>query len=257
MKALRAAWRLARAIAQVVKGFITIKRHFGGASPAQRQAHVQAWAFGFLEVLGVKLDVRGAPLADAGRGLLLVANHVSWLDILVLLAVRPVRFVSKSEVAHWPVIGPMATGAGTLYIERSSKRDAMRVMHQMADALKAGDCVGVFPEGTTGDGTALLPFHANLLQAGISAPAAALPVVMAFMDPETGTLSQAARYVDDDNLLSSMLRLLGSPGIEARLQFLQPTEAQDLDRRAWALALRAQMSAAHGALIQKAAVGRS
>jgi 1-acyl-sn-glycerol-3-phosphate acyltransferase len=253
MKALRAAFlaalRLLRVLAHVVQGYCTIKFKFEKASAAQRQAHVQQWAAGFCAILGVQLHVKGDAQIAHSQGLLLVSNHISWLDILVLLAVRPVRFVSKSEVAHWPLLGMMATGAGTLYIERASKRDAMRVMHQMADALRSGDCVGVFPEGTTGDGTTLLPFHANLLQAGVSAQVPALPVVMAFIDPSTGDISQAASYLADDTLASSMWKLLSTQGIEVRLQFLPLHASQALDRRAWAQALRADMVTAHAELI--------
>src|SRR5207342_3377123 len=94
--------------------------------------------------------------------MMLVANHISWLDILVLHASRHCRFVSKSDVAHWPLIGRLATAAGTMYIERESRRDALRIVHHMTEALASGDILAVFPEGTTSDGVTLLPFHANL-----------------------------------------------------------------------------------------------
>ena len=112
--------------------------------------------------------------------MLLVANHISWLDILVMHAARHCRFVSKADVRHWPLIGTLATGGGTLYIERESRRDAMRVVHHMAESLKRGEIVAVFPEGTTSDGVALLPFHANLIQAAISADAPVQPVALSF-----------------------------------------------------------------------------
>ena len=108
-----------------------------------------------LERLGVELELRGNP-ALAGP-LLLVANHISWLDIIVLHAARHCRFVSKANVRHWPIIGSLATGAGTLYVERESRRDAMRVVHRMVAALQAGDVLAVFPEGTTGDGSRSCP----------------------------------------------------------------------------------------------------
>jgi 1-acyl-sn-glycerol-3-phosphate acyltransferase len=113
---------------------------------------------------------------------LLVANHISWLDIVVLHAARHCRFVSKAMCKRWPLIGTLATGAGTLYIERESRRDAMRVVHHMADALQAGDILAVFPEGTTSDGISLLPFHANLIQAAVSAGAPVQPVALRFID---------------------------------------------------------------------------
>ena len=118
-----------------------------------------------LTVMGIRLECAGA-LQPAP--VLLLANHVSWLDILAIDAWRPVRFVSKADVRKWPLLGFMVACGGTLFIERERKRDALRVVHQVADALRAGASVAVFPEGTTGAGPLLLPFHANLLQAAIS-----------------------------------------------------------------------------------------
>ena len=86
-------------------------------------------------------------------------------------AARYCRFISKSDVQGWPIVGTLATAAGTLYIERASRRDALRMVRGMADALRAGEVLAVFPEGTTGDGRTLLPFHANLLEAAVQAGA--------------------------------------------------------------------------------------
>jgi 1-acyl-sn-glycerol-3-phosphate acyltransferase len=170
---------------------------------------------------------------------LLVANHISWLDILVMHAARHCRFVSKSDVKHWPVIGMLATGGGTLYIERESRRDAMRVVHRMADSLRAGDIVAIFPEGTTSDGLSLLPFHANLIQAAVSAGAPAQPVALQFIETATGRPSTTPCYVGDDTLLASMWRTLAGPAITAVVTYGQPQRAQGRDRRAWAADLQA------------------
>ena len=121
------------------------------------------------------------------RATLVTANHVSWLDIAAVHAVCPqARFVSKADVRHWPLLGWLIGAVGTLFIERERKRDAMRVVHQMAESLIAGDVVAVFPEGTTGDGRALLPFHANLLQAAIAAEAPVQPVALRYTEPGLG-----------------------------------------------------------------------
>jgi 1-acyl-sn-glycerol-3-phosphate acyltransferase len=170
--------------------------------------------------------------------MLLVANHISWLDILVMHAARHCRFVSKADVKHWPLIGTLATGAGTLYVERESRRDAMRVVHHMADALRSGDVLAVFPEGTTSDGRTLLPFHANMLQAAISADAPAQPVALSFVDAASGQLSLAASYVGDDTLVGSLWRTLTAPPLAAVVTFGMPQHAQGRERRAWAAALR-------------------
>jgi 1-acyl-sn-glycerol-3-phosphate acyltransferase len=182
------------------------------------------------------LQLRGTPPA---RGpVLLVANHISWLDILVMHAARHCRFVSKAQVKHWPLIGTLATGAGTLYIERESRRDAMRVVHHMADSLRAGDVLAVFPEGTTSDGRKLLPFHGNLIQAAISADVPVQPVALSFIDRASGAPSLAARYIDDDTLVESLWRTLTAPPLAAVVVFGEPERAQGRDRRSWAQELR-------------------
>ena len=137
---LSAAWRLLRAVGHVLRGLWVIRTEFGCLTPDACALLVRTWSRQMLAILGVELVLRGH--APERGPVLLVANHISWLDILVMNAAHPARFVSKADVKHWPVLGALITGAGTLYIERESRRDAMRVVHQMADALKAGDKIG-------------------------------------------------------------------------------------------------------------------
>lgn len=190
-----------------------------------------------LALLGVRLMVEGTPPVHGP--MLLIANHVSWLDILTLHAARHVRFVSKADVKHWPLIGTLATGAGTLYIERERKRDAVRVVHHMTEALRQGDLISVFPEGTTNDGRTMLPFHANLLQAAISSGARVQPVGLRFADAATMETSTAPRYVDDDNLATSLWNTLRAPPLIAIVRFGEPQPSAGRDRRPWALSLHA------------------
>jgi 1-acyl-sn-glycerol-3-phosphate acyltransferase len=236
MNSLRAAWRLGRALVHAVAGLATILVRFPRMSEQQRHARVQAWALKMLTVLGIRLELRGRP--PVSGPVLLVANHISWLDILVMQAARHCRFVSKSDVRRWPLIGALATGAGTLYIERESRRDAMRVVHHMAESLKCGDVLAVFPEGTTSNGVALLPFHANLIQAAISAGAPVQPVALSFVDTQTRSVSLAPCYIDDDTLVASVWRTLTAPAITAVVHYGEPQAAQGRDRRTWAGQLR-------------------
>ncbi len=244
MKSLAAAWTLLRALWHAVAGWLTIVFVFPRLSPPQRDARVQVWARQMLAVLGIDLRLHGTP--PAGGPVLLVANHISWLDILVMHAARHCRFVSKSELRGWPLIGTLATGAGTLYIERASRRDAMRVVHQMADSLKAGEVLAVFPEGTTSDGISLLPFHANLIQAAVSAGAPVQPVALSFLDGRTGAPTLAPCYIGDDTLIGSIWRTLTTPGTVAVVRYGQPQQAQGRDRRVWAADLREAVAALRG-----------
>ena len=238
---LVALWRLMRASAHVLRGLWTIRREFGRLTPEQRALRVRGWSRHMLALMGVTLEVRGTP--PAGGPLLLAANHISWLDILVMDAAHPARFVSKADVKHWPVLGALITGAGTLYIERTSRRDAMRVVHQMAAALSAGDTLAVFPEGTTGDGRALLPFHANLIQAAIAAHAPVLPVALRYLDGDTGAVSDAPLFLGETTLLQSVWRTLRADGLQACVRLGEPQMARERDRRAWAADLQQAVGA--------------
>jgi 1-acyl-sn-glycerol-3-phosphate acyltransferase len=232
MNRLRAVGRLMRGMLHVVAGFWLIYVRFPQLQPSHREAAVQAWAQRMLVLWGIRLEVMGEP--PHSGPVLVVANHISWLDILVLHAARHCRFVSKSDVKHWPLIGALATGSGTLFIERASRRDAMRVVHHMADALRAGEVVAVFPEGTTGDGIHMLPFHGNLIQAAISANAPVVPVALRFADSLSGQTSLAPCYIGEDTLLGSLWRTLCTPGITAIVSFGVPQHAEGRDRRVWA-----------------------
>jgi 1-acyl-sn-glycerol-3-phosphate acyltransferase len=238
---LVALWRLLRVSAHVLRGLWIIRREFGRLKPDQRALRVREWSRQMLAIMGVTLVVRGTPPV---RGpVLLVANHISWLDILVMDAAHPARFVSKADIKHWPVLGALITGAGTLYIERASRRDAMRVVHQMAAALTAGDTLAVFPEGTTHDGRTLLPFHANLIQAAISAHAPALPVALQYLDGASGAISDAPLFVGETTLLQSIWRTLRADGLQACVHFGEPQSANNRERRTWAADLQQAVGA--------------
>ncbi len=240
MKYLRvranACWRLLCVLTHILGGMWTILLVFPRLSTEQQEMRVQAWASAMLGRFGIDLVVEGQ--APEGGPVLLAANHISWLDIVVIHAARHCRFVSKAELRSWPLIGVLARGAGTLFIERESRRDSMRVVHHMAERLRAGDVLAIFPEGTTSDGISLLPFHANLFQAAISADAPVLPMALRFVDRATGAHSLVPCYIGDDTLIGSMWRTLCSPGISVVLTFGEPQHAQGRDRRTWAADLR-------------------
>jgi 1-acyl-sn-glycerol-3-phosphate acyltransferase len=241
MKLAVATVRFLRGLVHALGGLFTIVFVFPRLSEAQRQDRVQAWAAGLLPVVGIRLEVHGAPV-DRGP-VLMVANHLSWLDITVLHAGRHCRFVSKAEVHHWPIIGRLASGAGTLFIERESRRDALRVVHHMAEALRAGDVLAVFPEGTTSDGQDVLPFHANLLQAAITADAPVQPVALDYLEAATRQAARGPLYIDDDTLVGSIWRTLTGPPVVAVVRYGSLQRADGRGRRAWAQGLREAVQA--------------
>ncbi len=240
----RACWRLLWALGHIAGGIWTILTRFPQLGQSEKEARVHVWAQAMLQGVGITLAVQGVPVA--GGPALLVANHLSWLDIVVMHASRYCRFVSKSDIKHWPLIGTLAGGAGTLYIERESKRDAHRVVHQMAERLQLGEVLAVFPEGTTGDGIRLKPFHANLLQAAISADAPVQPMALRFMDADTGQTCFAPRYIDDDSIFVSIWETLCVENLRAEVVFGELQRCHGRDRRAWAADLQREVERLRG-----------
>ena len=236
MKLWRVASTLLRSLVHIARGYWTIRTRFSALPKDERERQVQAWAQQMLRIAGITLEVRGA--SPSSGPVLLVANHISWLDILVMHAAHYCRFISKADIKTWPVVSTLSDGAGTLYIERESRRDAHRMVHQMADRLKAGDVLAVFPEGTTGDGVTLKHFHANLVEAAIEAGVPVQPVALQFVDAATGQLSFAPRYVDDDTLMQSLWNTLTAPPLRAVVTYGAPQLAGGRNRREWAHSLR-------------------
>lgn len=239
MSRLVAIGKLLVVVPHIAVGLFTIYGYFPRLSQTQRNSRIEVWAGALLNKLAIKLVVKGVP-PSAGP-VLLVANHISWLDILVMHAARHCRFVSKSDVKGWPVFGTLATAGGTLYIQRESRRDAMRMVNDMSDALKEGHILAVFPEGTTGNGVDLLPFHGNLLESAVQAQAPVQPVALQFVDEHSGEVSQGPSYVGDESLFGSLWRTLNTPGIVAVVTYGEPQAAAGRDRRAWAADVKGEI----------------
>lgn len=237
----RAVWRLLRAVSHLLLGAWKMLICFPFWSAAERQDRIQCWSHRLLDCLGVALQLRGQALA--GGPLLLVANHVSWLDIASIHAVGYCRFVAKANVRQWPLIGFLAEGTGTLFVQRESPRDASRVVQQMVQSLRQGEVVALFAEGTTSDGTGVLPFRGGLLQAAIAVDCPIQALALKFIDSATGAHSAAACYVGQDTLLLSLWRIVCASGLTVQIT-LGPTQCvAGRDRRTLALELGQQVAA--------------
>ena len=237
MRTARALWRILRAAVHLLHGTLICAFTFHRLSFAEQQRQVQWWSARMLDTLGIALHSEGTP---RGGSTLVVANHISWLDILAINAVQPSRFVSKSDVRRWPLIGWLVASAGTLFIERERKRDALRVVHQVAEALTLGQTIAVFPEGTTSEGHGVLPFHANLLQAAVATCTPVQPVGLRFSD-RAQPVSQAAAYVGDTHLLRSLWSVVTAHGMRAQVTWLSPVDTGLVDRRLLAEGVREQI----------------
>ena len=154
-------------IAHVLRGVITLLFFFPFISIQSKQQHIQRWSRRLLKIFGIQLQVENANLIST-ESFLLASNHVSWMDIHVINAFKPIRFVAKSEVASWPIFGWMAKQLGTVFIRRDSSRHARQVVGQLADLLKT-QSICIFPEGTSTIGISVQPFKANLFEAAVLA----------------------------------------------------------------------------------------
>jgi len=223
----RAVWRLMRVIAHLLSVAVIMPRAFARANQTQRDALMQRWNADVLRLLGVQRMVHGELSSEAA---LFISNHVSWIDIMTINSVRANRFVSKKEVADWPIVGAMVTLVGTLYVDRSQRRDAQRVLREMTSSLQQARSIVVFPEGTTGPGPQLLHFHANLMQSAIDASAPVQPVVIRYADSQHA-FSPAPVYVGDTSMLESLWWIACAEGLTVHVQVLPPRLPPHVDRR--------------------------
>lgn len=203
---------------------------FPRVAPPRRQALIRRWSARLLAILNVETRVSGWPAGGLPGNLLIVANHISWLDIFVLNAVQPSRFVGKAELKRWPLVGRLIADCGTLFIERGRRREAHRINDHARAALASGDVIAIFPEGTTTDGTELLPFHGSLLQPVIDAQGHVLPVAIRYRGRD-GAHNDAPAYVADTSFLASLWRLLRERELVVLLDLAPPLLAQGRHRR--------------------------
>jgi 1-acyl-sn-glycerol-3-phosphate acyltransferase len=227
---VRVGWHLSVGIAMAALVF-------PAAGRAQRRARVQKWSRGLLDILSVRVKVSGEYAPPPGAPLMLAANHVSWLDIIALNAVLPSRFVAKSELRAWPMIGRMSEQVGTLFIRRARRRDILRVNNELAQAMRDGDVVAVFPEGTTTDGATILKFHASLLQPAVLTGALLRPVAMRYVNPD-GTPCRDAAFTGNRSLWDSLRLIVAQREMIAELEFLPAVENDGRHRRHLACAAR-------------------
>jgi len=199
----------------LVYGALQVALLFPLAGTTRRQDLKRRWSRQLLSLLGIRVEADADELVALDSGLL-VANHVSFIDIFVINALLPSAFVAKSEVAQWPLIGWLSSRTGTVFIERGSRRAAHCTQRQMLEALAAGQRLAIFPEGTTSAGHGLLPFHAALFQSAIDAAAPVHAIALAYCGVD-GARSEAPAYIDDIGLLQCLLSVLRSGGLVARI----------------------------------------
>lgn len=218
---------------------------------ARRERLVRRWARAVLRAFGVRVTVRRHAPEPVVGGELVVANHISWLDIPLVASVLPGRMLAKREIRHWPLLGPLAALGGTLFIDRDRLRALPAAVRTVTTALRAGSRVVVFPEGSTWCGRGGGAFRPAVFQAAIDAGATVRPVRIAYRTthpaagvPEpaadaSGQAAGAVAFVGDDPLAASLWRVVRAAGLTARVDVLAPVPVHGEDGRR-ALARRAR-----------------
>lgn len=225
MSLLRFIPRCLLVIFLVLLGLLLVGTVYPFVGLRGRAALNRTWSRCLMKICGIRLTVRGAPIFDTA--VLLVANHVSWIDIFVINAVRATAFVAKSEIRRWPVVGWLVAGAGTLFIERGQRHAVQAVSTAMQRRFSHGEAVGLFPEGTTTEGFDLLPFHGSLFEPARQAQVSIQPLALRFM--RDGKRDAFAAFVGEETLVANLWRVLGTRGLAVEAIFLAPLALSHAD----------------------------
>jgi 1-acyl-sn-glycerol-3-phosphate acyltransferase len=234
---IKLAVRLFRVFLHLFSGLATCALVFPWIGAARRQARIRSYSRRLLAICGVSLEQDGAALEHA----LVVANHVSWLDIFVINSLHPCRFVAKSEIRDWPLLGWLVAQAGTVFIARGSRRDLRHTFKGIVTNLELGERVAFFPEGTTAPQGSLLPFHANLFEAAIDAKVMVQPYALEYLDA-AGALHPSVDYIGDMSFAASIVAILSGSPVRARLVCLPALDARGAHRRDLAAGAKAAVA---------------
>ncbi len=222
--------RLIRIILHLLTALWTCALIFPLTDHAGRAWRMRHWSTQLLSICRVRVELEHHGLEQAGLHALVVANHVSWLDIFVINSKYPSRFVAKSDIRDWPLIGWLCAQAGTVFIARGRLRDVRRIFQDLVVSIHNGEHVAFFPEGTTASQGGLLPFHANLFEAAIDAQVPVQPYALRYVDAQ-GRLHPTVDFVGDMTFAESMLAILRGDKITAQLIVLPLIDTAGAHRR--------------------------
>ncbi len=235
MHVLVGAARFAAVFVYILCCFVIIFGVFPFSSPEGKGRIIRNWSARILRWLGVKVDVIGryegdSRVQDSGRtpgqtGRLIVANHVSFLDIFALNCVLPSAFVAKAEIARWPVFGLIARSVDTVFIERGNRRSLIQTAEAMAKALTEGRNLLMFPEGTTSDGTGLKKLHGNLMEGAVRQQAEVIPVVLRYKTH--GQVTTVPAYVGDVGLFECLWKVVTMDDLHLEVHILKPRRGEN------------------------------
>jgi 1-acyl-sn-glycerol-3-phosphate acyltransferase len=238
-------FKLLRVFAHLFIGLSTCAFVFPLTNQVGRERRIKKWSIKLLTICGVHVEVVHATSAPPAARALNVANHVSWLDIFVMNSFHPCRFVAKSEIRDWPLLGWLCAKTGTIFIARGRVRDVRRIFEGLVASIKAGEHAAFFPEGTTAAQGGLLPFHSNLFEAAIDADIPIQPFAIRYVDTD-GRLHSVVDFTGDTSFAQSMIAILKVGGIKAILTRLPIFETKGSHRRELASAAQQAIAAGLG-----------
>jgi 1-acyl-sn-glycerol-3-phosphate acyltransferase len=188
-------------------------------SREKKLEEIKAWSQHTLDILGIQVlhQTSLTPIEQSAAPLMFVANHVSWVDALIIQSIQPSIFVAKAEVKAWPIVGSIATGCGVVFVNRGSPSSARRMVDEVSSALHHGYCVAVFPEGTSSEGSSVSLFHGNLFEAAINHNIQVQPLAIRYTNPHTGALCRQAAFIGDIGFVQSLHQVMTATGIQARV----------------------------------------
>lgn len=231
------ALRFVRVMFHLLRGLALGAFFFPFVDDAGRGRAIKKWSAGLLVILCVKVEIDVRDGADAAQPGLIVANHVSWLDIFIINSLHPCRFVAKADIRRWPALGWLCSRGGTIFIARGKQKEIRRVYEGLVAGIEAGERIAFFPEGTTAAQGNLLPFHANLFEAAIESHVPVQPYALRYVDRQ-GRLHRAADFIGDMTFAESMLLIMRSRGMTAQLVLLPGIATAGAHRRDLARTVR-------------------
>lgn len=248
--------RVFRLVLHLLQGVVTAGTLLRFAREPFRSRIIRAWAAKLLVILNIEVRVQGNIPTLATRGVMFVSNHVSWMDVWLLQSVRPVRFISKADVRGWPIVGYLAQAGGTLFIQREKRHHTAAIVGQAEAVLTQGDCLALFPEGTTTNGLRLRAFHPSLFQVAVDQGGAITLVTIRYVFEDGGS-DTAPAYADEITMPESMRAILARRKIFAEVNYFDTLDARGKTRRALALEAEAAIAKALNLPIPHRASGKS
>ena len=216
-------------VQEFIRAGILLRWQFPTLQREQKLQAIARWASRVLQILEIEVHCNQMP--ETGFAGLVVCNHLSWLDVLVIQSLHPGVFVAKAEVGYWPLIGTMARSCATIFVDRATARSAHAMVDSTVTAVEQGYAVIAFPEGTSTDGSDLGRFHTNVFEGAIRAKSSVQPVSLRYVDGTTGLPAESAHFTGETTLLASLRKVLATPGIKAQVHLGPRIGAADHTRK--------------------------